>query len=387
MSRAAYIVGAASYLPNDPVDNQNIETVLGAFNGVPSRVKRRILQSNGIETRHYALDPETKQPTHSNARLTADAIRSLAAKTELELDRIGLLVCGTSSPDQFVPNHAQMVQGELGAGPFEVVSTAGVCVSGMTAMKYAWTSVLSGQCSHAVATGSELISSALSSRYLDGTTISGEAIDENDQTLPFSTDFLRWMLSDGAGAVQISPEPHARGNISLRIDWIDILSFSHEHDVCMYAGGLKDPTTGKFTGFRELPGSFRSRGADGSFHLNQDARQLNQDIRDVTVTQTLRRSIEKHGLKSQNIDWFLPHYSSQFFRPQVAEGLKMLNFDIPESRWFTNLTRVGNIGSASIYVMIAEMLDKGMIERGQRILCYVPESARYSSSFMHLTAV
>jgi 3-oxoacyl-[acyl-carrier-protein] synthase-3 len=150
---------------------------------------------------------------------------------------------------------------------------------------------------------------------------------------------------------------------------------------------LKDPTTGKFTGFRELPGSFRSRGADGSFHLNQDARQLNESIKDVTVTQMIRRSIEKHGMKNSDIDWFLPHYSSQYFREKVSAGLKCANFEIPESRWFTNLTRVGNIGSASIYVMIAEMLDKGMIERGQRILCYVPESARYSSSFMHLTAV
>jgi 3-oxoacyl-[acyl-carrier-protein] synthase III len=55
--------------------------------------------------------------------------------------------------------------------------------------------------------------------------------------------------------------------------------------------------------------------------------------------------------------------------------------------WYSNLTSVGNIGSASIYVILDEMMELGLIKDGDRMLCMVPESGRFAVSFMHLTAV
>jgi 3-oxoacyl-[acyl-carrier-protein] synthase-3 len=56
-------------------------------------------------------------------------------------------------------------------------------------------------------------------------------------------------------------------------------------------------------------------------------------------------------------------------------------------RWYSNLTRVGNIGCASIYVILDEMLNTGLISEGDTMLCIVPESGRFAISYMHLTAV
>src|SRR5260221_13584604 len=55
-----------------------------------------------------------------------------------------------------MPNHAVMVHGELGAPVCEAVATAGVCLSGATALKYGWMSVVSGGARNAVVTGSGL---------------------------------------------------------------------------------------------------------------------------------------------------------------------------------------------------------------------------------------
>jgi len=55
--------------------------------------------------------------------------------------------------------------------------------------------------------------------------------------------------------------------------------------------------------------------------------------------------------------------------------------------WYSNLTSVGNIGSASIYVILDEMMERGLIKDGDTMLCMVPESGRFAVSFMHLTAV
>jgi glycine/D-amino acid oxidase-like deaminating enzyme len=58
--------------------------------------------------------------------------------------------------------------------------------------------------------------------------------------LAFDRDFLRRMLSDGAGAVLIEPAPRA-GALNLRIEWIEIFSYAGEMETCMYAGAAKLP--------------------------------------------------------------------------------------------------------------------------------------------------
>ena len=79
--------------------------------------------------------------------------------------------------------------------------------------------------------------------------------------------------------------------------------------------------------------------------------------------------------------------SSEFFRRPIKEGLDACGFPIPESRWFTNLATRGNTGSAAIYVALEELFHSGRLATGDRLLCMVPESGRFSSGFMHLTVV
>ena len=140
---AVYITRSASCLPNAPVENDAVEAILGQVGPRPSRARRVVQRSNGIRRRYYAIDPTTGRPTHSNASLTAQAVRGLLGDG-FALEDLALLACGTSNPDQLMPNHAVMVHGELGASLCEAVATAGVCISGVTALKYAWMSVLTG---------------------------------------------------------------------------------------------------------------------------------------------------------------------------------------------------------------------------------------------------
>ncbi|MGN6960815.1 3-oxoacyl-[acyl-carrier-protein] synthase III C-terminal domain-containing protein, partial [Neisseria sp. P0016.S002] len=90
---------------------------------------------------------------------------------------------------------------------------------------------------------------------------------------------------------------------------------------------------------------------------------------------------------AEEIDWFLPHYSSGFFRDRLSDGLKNIGFDILQEKWFTNLHNKGNTGSASIYIILEEFMRTFPIEHDQKILCYVPESGRFSTCFMLLEAV
>jgi 3-oxoacyl-[acyl-carrier-protein] synthase-3 len=63
------------------------------------------------------------------------------------------------------------------------------------------------------------------------------------------------------------------------------------------------------------------------------------------------------------------------------------NFEIPYEKWFTNLITHGNTGSASIYIMLEELFNSNRLIKGQKILCYIPESGRFSTAFMSLEVV
>src|SRR5213596_314683 len=156
----AYITRSSVCLPNAPVENDRVEAILGQVGDRPSRARRVVQRSNGIRQRYYVIDPATGEPNFTNASLTAAAVKGLIYDG-FGLDDIACLVCGTSNPDQLLPNHAVMVHGEIGASVCEVVATAGVCVSGATALKYGWMSVVSGSSQNAIATGSETASLGL----------------------------------------------------------------------------------------------------------------------------------------------------------------------------------------------------------------------------------
>ena len=374
---SVYINKIAKFLPNEPISNDEMETVLGKIGGKPSRARRIILRSNGIKQRYYAIDKE-QNINYNNAQLTANAIRNL----EIDLDTIETLSCGTTLPDQLMPNHAVMVHGELKSKPCEVVATSGICLSGMTALKHAYLSVKAEESTTAVATGSEVASTLLHAKNFKAESEFNEALFEKHPEIAFEKDFLRWMLSDGAGAMLLQNQPN-KNALSLKIEWIEIFSFANEFEVCMYAGGEKKE--GVFQGYREF--SQEQWLEQSLLSVKQDVKLLNANIVEVTVKRTLEKTLEKRELKADEVSWFLPHYSSKYFEEEVYQSLVKANFEIPKERWFTNLTECGNTGSASIYIMLEELFNSKRLTKGEKILCYVPESGRFSSSFMLLKVV
>jgi 3-oxoacyl-[acyl-carrier-protein] synthase-3 len=380
MTTEVFINRTAACLPFNPINNDQMESVLGMAGGKPSRARRMILRSNGIQSRHYAIDPSTGKNALSNAQLTAAAIRALGSIEEI--GPIDCLSVGTSMPDQLMPNHAVMVHGELGWPRMETVAFAGICVSGAAALKHAWLAVKAGEAQRAIASASEVASSCLRGEFYEAETDRQiEALEAQPQ-IAFEKDFLRWMLSDGAGALLLENAP--RGPLSLRIEWIELSSAAHELPACMYMGAEKQED-GSLRSWLQY--SHAERGERSIFAVKQDVKQLNENVIRATLSEPLALIAAKRKLKVEDIDWFLPHFSSMYFAEPVAAGLRAIGMDIPRERWFTNLVTKGNTGSASPYIMLDELFRSGRIQKGQRILMYIPESGRFSCGFVLLQAV
>ncbi len=378
--KPVFITDVSAVLPNDPVSNEEMESVLGQVGGKPSRARRLVTRSNGIRSRHYAVDPVNGKVTHTNAQLTAEAVQKLRGDN-FDLSSLECLACGTGLADQMIPNHAVMVHGELGQPCCEVIATAGVCGAGMTAMKYAYLGIASGEFSNAIATGSETASTMMRAEMFEQEVSTNVDSLEAQPEIAFEKDFLRWMLSDGAGAVLLEPKPKSTG-LSLRIEWIFQRSYANEMETCMYSGAEK-MADGELVGWQQLPPDSWMK--NSVFSVKQDVKLLNEHIIHYTVEKPLLEIMAKKSIKPEDVNYFLPHYSSQFFRQKVYDGMAKVNFEISFERWFTNITTKGNIGSASIYIILEELFHSGRLQPGETMLCYVPESGRFSTVFMLLT--
>lgn len=378
-----FINDLAAFMPNEPVTNDEIEDVLGKINDIPSRTRKIMLRNNKIETRYYAIDRSTGRMTHTNAQLTAEAVRKLMPYENFRLADIECMSCGTTTPDLLFPGHALMVLGELGVSACEAVTTTGICICGMTALKFAFMNVATGSTQNAVATGSDLASSYSRAAFFTPGAIP-EADLEEKPIRAFDAEFLRWMLSDGAGAAFLSNKKN-RDLISLRIDWIENISYAGELETCMYAGGIKRED-GSMIGWRETE-SIDPVAESYKFLIKQDTKLLAREIVRTAKHLAMARVVQKYSLTPEEIDWYLPHYSSGYFRDKFYNGMKEINFEIPYDKWFTNLTTKGNTGSASIFIIMEELFHSGRLKKGQKLLCFIPESGRFSHCYMMLTVV
>ncbi|MBV9046613.1 MAG: beta-ketoacyl-ACP synthase III [Alphaproteobacteria bacterium] len=376
MSKDVFITGCGSYLPGEPVTNDAMEDHIGRIHGKPSLLGRRALRWNGIETRHYALDSDGK-PFDSNAGMSAKATEAALADAGLGVEDLSFLAAATTQGDYLVPGHATAVHGALGKRSMEIASFQSVCGSSLMAAKSAWLNIRAGEHKIAAACAGEFSSRWFRPSFYEGTAL----VDEKGRARA-EADFLRFTLSDGAGAILLEDQPR-RDGVSLKVELIDIVSLADRFDPCMWAGASVENRAAISDGW-SISGPLAAH-AQGAIALLQDFELLKRVIR-AWVGVYLEK-VDVKRIIPDSVDWLLCHYSAKSLREEIVSLLEKTDAMIPQQKWFSNLPRVGNIGSASIWVMLDEFLKSGRLKRGERVLCVVPESGRALVGFMMLEAV
>jgi 3-oxoacyl-[acyl-carrier-protein] synthase-3 len=367
-----FITSTGTFLPNKAISNDEIEDYLGRINGKDSRAKARVLNQNGIKSRHFALNKE-QETTHSNAELAVNAIKNALQKSSLRPTEVELLNTGTTQADLPIPGFASMVHAGLEFKRCEVASFQSVCASGIMALKNGYSQIKSDEKKNAVCVGSEL-----ASRLFKASRFEAQGVD----SLPFDAEFLRWMLSDGAGAFVLQNKKNEKG-ISLKIEWIDLKSHANEFPVCMFTGKNDNKNENELT-WLDYP-SYEEASKAGAINLKQDTRLLDKVIQ--TGVAHYFELIDQGKINRDAVDWLCCHYSSEVFKAPIQELMLKGGGEIADEKWFSNLSSKGNTGAASIFIMLDELMHSGKLKVGQKILCMVPESGRFITSFMLLTVV
>lgn len=371
-----YMTALGSFLPGDPIPNDRMEDYIGRISPEATRRGRLALRQNKIRTRHYAIKPDGTTD-YTVAKLSAAAVRAMLKDSEIEARDVDFLAAATTQNDFLVPGVASGVHGELKLPPIEITSHQSVCASSLMAMKSAYLQVKAGEKKAAVAVGGEF-----TSRYFRPGFYIDTKLIEADGSVGVDADFLRWTLSDGAGAALFEPKPNERG-LSLKVEWIELRSFADRFETCM-SGGVLEGADGQDEPWSHA-GSPEAAFRRGALTLRQDFETLYAML-PVWVGEFMRL-VDAGKLKIDEVDWFLCHFSAHSLRVEIEKLATKAGCMIPAEKWFTNLYDKGNVGSASIFLLLDDLMREKPVRPGQTILCAVPESGRCIMGFMLLTVV
>jgi 3-oxoacyl-[acyl-carrier-protein] synthase-3 len=373
--RDVFINGLGAYLPGDPVSNRDMEDHIGRVGGVSCKFKSVILRQNRIKTRHYALN-RNGEATHSNSEMGANAVEDAIRKSEISAKAISFLATSTTIGDLMVPGLASHVHARIGVPPIEIASFQSVCASSLMAIKAAYLQLRAGEHDCAAVCGSEF-----ASRYFRPGFYEGIRAYQQTGEVPLNAAFLRFTLSDGAGAAILETRPNQR-QLSLKVHWINLRSYADRFDTCMMAGGVRRNGTIDVWGDHHSPKEAMEAGA---LVLTQDFDLMKRMI-PVWVSHYLGL-IDDGLIRIPEIDHVVSHYSAHSLREEVVRLLTKAGAMIDETKWFSNLATKGNTGAASIFILLEELYHSGALRKGERILCHVPESGRALNGFMLLEVV
>lgn len=243
--------------------------------------------------------------------LTVEAARKAMERAGVQPQDIGLCITATVTPDRLFPSQACLIHQALGlpedCPAFDL--SAG-CTGFLFAMETAAAMLPRMNRPYALLVGGELLS-----RILD--------MDDRSTCILFG---------DGAGAAVVKTTENA--------PWFAQMGSRGDRDI-LWAWG---------------PGQERP-------YLHMDGQGVFQ-FAIKTVPQVAKQLLEKAGLDKDQVDWYVPHQANHRIVESAAKRLK-----VPLERFYENMDRYGNTSAGSIPIALDEMVEKGLLQRGQWVMC------------------
>lgn len=366
--RRVCVTGTGSFLPNDPVPNERIDDVLGRLDEAPSRVQhfiktvgRRMLDSSGIEARHFAIDPETHALTHSIASLAEQAALRALEMAGKKPEDVELLLLSSSNYDVTTPPTSTLLQQRLGIEKCAEMEIHSNCSGVGKCMQVAGDALQLGRYKTAL-----VVYSQLSGVYLRSCYFNQPKANKTQAT-------LRYILADGSGAVVLEGvEDKGEPNLPGELIATHVESIGGKLQPAMTAGGgVVDCSAGDPNPMAELWGR-------GSHHLDQDFFAVNRDAGPFLL-QGVQNMLAEHSIDSRDLDhfvWSIP--TMQLYDAQIPRMCEVLHAE-PEKMKF-RAARCGYCGGASILIHFDEMVRSGELKRGQKAIMYSVESSKWMSA-------
>jgi 3-oxoacyl-[acyl-carrier-protein] synthase III len=347
------VAGTGSHLPGPPIDQDGVRAFLRRHpDGLGEAMQERLLAESGIQTRHFAIDVHDESRRETNTSMAVEAGRRALAAAGWQPADVELLVVTTVVPDQLMPPTSTLVQEALGIARCAEVEISANCSAPYKGIAFAAGQLRLGECRRALVCCSQYSSVLLRPPWA------------NPARMEPTHGALRWIVSDGAGALALE---RGEPDTGLRV-WLESSGCGERSGMSLALGAA----------FPDLVGLFER----GAHHVVQDDRfVLRVGVR--RALDAVERMLRDLGVDPATLDHFLPAVSSM----QVARGFERLLAERcgirPES-WRLGLERTGYIGGVGGLVLLDEMARSGSLRPGATICSFAEESSKWMAAGLAL---
>ncbi len=308
--RYARITGWGKYTPTHRLTNYDLEQMVDTSD-------EWITGHTGIRERRIAAPDET------TVDMALKASQAALGQAGIEPEELDLIILATSTPDYLCPAAASILQDRLGARNVPSFDLMAGCPGWLYGLVTATQFIQTGSMERVLVVGAEKISSALN--WDDRTTCV--------------------MFGDGAGAVVLEPSMTPTGVLSFELG-----TDGSGWDALMVRGG----GTAKPFSQEVLDNKENLLAMDGKRVARFAVRKMSRSI---------QRVIQQSGLPVDAIDLMIPHQSNLRLIEMIA---KRLRFDM--DKVMVNLDRYGNTSAAALPIALAEAVEQGKLQEGNRLV-------------------
>lgn len=365
--KRVFIAGTGSYLPHTPIPNDRIDDVLGRLDDAPPRVQGflknvgpKMLEGSGIETRHFAIDPETRRLTHTVASLGEQAARRALEHAHTRPEDVELLILASPNYDRSTPPTSVLLQQRLGLVKCAEMEIHSNCSGVGKSVQVAYDALRLGRYKNAL-----VVIPQLSSVYLRNTYFKQDQMNKTQAA-------LRYILADGSGALLLAAaDAKSNGPLSREILGTYIESIGGNMSPAMTAGGGVEDLV-------EARSPADESWAQGRHHLDQDFAAVNRYAGPFLLEGT-QRMLAALGIDPHKVDHFVFSIPTmQLYEGNFSHFAERL-FVTPETMKF-RAKNTGYCGGASILLHFDEMVRAGEIKPGQLVVLDSVESSKWMTA-------
>lgn len=301
------IIGTGCYAPLNIMTNHQLAEIVDTSD-------EWITSRTGIKERHISQGENTSDLA---IKAALEALKDAKVKAE----DIDLIIVASTSPDQFLPATACIVQGNIGAVNAMAFDISAACTGFIFALNIGMQFLRTGKCTRALIIGAEVLS-----KIVDWT-------DRNTCIL----------FGDGAGAAVIEAGS-TPGIIS-----VSSMSEGEKSEF------LTCPTV-------DVKNTFTSGNEDFKATISMDGKEVFKFAVKV-IESCIDKILKENNYTLDDIKYVVCHQANLRIIDFVVKRLKA-----DKEKFYVNLDKYGNTSAASIAIALDEMNKKNLLTAGDKII-------------------
>jgi len=307
----AVIQGIGHCVPEGVLTNADLEKLVDTND-------EWIVQRTGIRERRITSESET------TSTLAIGAAQKALANSGITAEELDLVLVGTVTGDMMFPSVSCLLQDAIGAKNAGAMDIGAACAGFIYSLSVAAAMVESGQKKTVLVVGADALT---------------KFVDWTDR----STCVL---FGDGAGAVVVRGEENTDRGVIKTVLLSDGSGAKFIHN---QLGGSKYP----------IQHEYSSKASRYIYMAGSDVYRFAV----VAMGDACCRALSEAGLKSDDVDLFVPHQANLRIIESAAHRI-----NLPPEKVFINVEKFGNTSGGSIPIGLSEAVEQGRLKKGMLVM-------------------